>query len=124
MSVTTQSQAGMVLVPGGEFLMGVSRATAKALFTKYYAGSESPISPGVLDAEMPEHRVRVAPFRLQKTEVTNAEFKEFLDAGGYAKKECWAALVAAERLDTYLEGFRRVTLFVDASGRPGPASWK
>jgi sulfatase modifying factor 1 len=55
---------GMVWIPGGEFMMG----TASDL--------------GWPD-EKPAHRVRVAGFWMDTTEVTNAQFREFVKATGY-----------------------------------------
>ncbi len=56
--------AGMVYIPGGEFTMG----------TKSSLGWPD---------EKPTHRVRVAPFFLDETEVTNAQFTAFVAATGY-----------------------------------------
>lgn len=55
--------AGMVRVPAGEFWMGLD-------------------DPAYPDAG-PEHRVRVAPFWIDVTEVTNAQFAAFVEATGY-----------------------------------------
>lgn len=55
---------GMVLIPGGEFTMGTD---AKA---------------GRPD-EKPPHRVKVGPFYLDETEVTNRAFRKFVEATGY-----------------------------------------
>jgi ergothioneine biosynthesis protein EgtB len=41
------------------------------------------------DNESPRHRVFVAPFRLGHRMVTNAEFLEFMNDGGYEKAELW-----------------------------------
>jgi len=54
----------MVWIPGGEFTMG----------------TDSPI--GKAD-EKPAHRVRVDPFWMDEHEVTNAQFRQFVDATGY-----------------------------------------
>jgi formylglycine-generating enzyme len=56
---------GMVWIPGGEFTMGTD--------------STHQTWPD----EHPAHRVRVDPFWMDATEVTNAEFKKFVDATGY-----------------------------------------
>jgi formylglycine-generating enzyme len=56
--------AGMVWIPGGEFTMGTD--------------SEM----GWRD-EKPTHRVAVSGFWMDKTEVTNAQFAEFVEATGY-----------------------------------------
>ena len=55
---------GMVWVPGGEFMMG----------------SDSEIA---WPDEKPAHRVRVGGFWMDETEVTNAQFKAFVEATGY-----------------------------------------
>ena len=59
-----QSISGMVWIPGGEFTMG------------------SPFGLGWPE-ERPEHRVRVDGFWMDETEVTNAQFREFVEATGY-----------------------------------------
>ena len=56
--------AGMVLIPGGEFVMG---------------GVGSDVKPD----ELPRHRVRVDSFWIRETPVTNDEFAEFVKATGY-----------------------------------------
>lgn len=55
-----------VTIPGGEFVMG---------------GSES--DPFARPDEFPQHRVRINGFEMKATEVTNAEFREFVEATGY-----------------------------------------
>lgn len=63
---------GMVWIPGGEFSMGSESA------------SESLCGlPGTTLDAMPIHRVYVDAFWMDETEVTNAQFKEFVDATGY-----------------------------------------
>jgi iron(II)-dependent oxidoreductase len=58
--------------PGGELDMG-ARGGAEFAF----------------DNEMPAHRVRVAPFALAARQVTNAQFREFVEAGGYRRESLW-----------------------------------
>ncbi|MGD9538004.1 MAG: ergothioneine biosynthesis protein EgtB [Alphaproteobacteria bacterium] len=41
------------------------------------------------DNETPRHRVLVEPYRLADRLVTNAEYLEFIEAGGYGKPEFW-----------------------------------
>jgi formylglycine-generating enzyme required for sulfatase activity len=55
---------GMVWIPGGEFTMGNSDPDAPA-------------------QERPAHRVRVDGFWMDETDVTNAQFREFVQATGY-----------------------------------------
>jgi iron(II)-dependent oxidoreductase len=58
--------AEMVLVPGGQFLMG-----------------------GEFDEERPRHRVVLDPFWIDRYEVTNAEYGEYLKATGAAEPRYW-----------------------------------
>jgi len=55
---------GMVLVPGGEFTMGSD-------------------APDASSHEHPAHRVRVDGFWMDETDVTNAQFRAFVEATGY-----------------------------------------
>jgi len=43
------------------------------------------------DNEQPRHRVYIEPFALANRLVTNGEYQEFIDDGGYARPELWLA---------------------------------
>jgi gamma-glutamyl hercynylcysteine S-oxide synthase len=43
------------------------------------------------DNEFPAQRIEVGGFRIQRHNVTNAEFREFVDAGGYEDRSFWEA---------------------------------
>jgi sulfatase modifying factor 1 len=68
------SVAGMAYIKGGTFMMGGDNNQAAA-------------------DEYPKHSVRVTPFYIDKTQVTNAEFQKFVDATHYVttaeKKPDW-----------------------------------
>ncbi len=57
---------GMVWIPGGEFKQGASESNNMAL-----------------GHEKPQHQVEVDGFFMDETEVTNAEFKKFVEETGY-----------------------------------------
>ena len=59
-----RAQPGMVLIPQGEFVMGGR-------------------SDRAYQDEFPLHEVVISPFYMDLYEVTNAEFKKFVDATGY-----------------------------------------
>lgn len=59
-----QAPTGMVWIPGGEFTMGGAGPLARP-------------------DESPRHRVRVDGFWMDVTEVTNAQFRRFVEATGY-----------------------------------------
>jgi iron(II)-dependent oxidoreductase len=63
-----------VLIPGGPFVMGVD------------AESE-PLS---LDNERPAHIVDVPTFRIGRVPVTNAEWQQFIEDGGYREPRWWS----------------------------------
>ena len=65
---------GDVEVPGGEFMLGAS-----------------PDSPFVFDNEKWGHPVTVAPYRIARAPVTNAEFAAFVDDRGYEDPRWWSA---------------------------------
>jgi iron(II)-dependent oxidoreductase len=73
------SRAGLagtsVLVPGGPFVLGVD-------------GTSEPFS---LDNERPAHVVDVPVFRIGRVPVTNGEWRQFVDDGGYAQSRWWSA---------------------------------
>jgi eukaryotic-like serine/threonine-protein kinase len=56
--------------------------------------------------------VQLPDFWMDRYEVTNREFKRFVDAGGYRDLKYWGA------------SFDLVERFRDRTGRPGPATWE
>ncbi len=65
---------------------------------------------------------RLDDFWLDRTEVSNAEFQRFVDAGGYQDPAWWQEPI--ER-DGRVLGFEEaMALFRDSTGRPGPAGWE
>ncbi|WP_276131854.1 formylglycine-generating enzyme family protein [Polluticoccus soli] len=62
---------GMVWVPGGEFSMGATVSADEQKHEQSYGDA------------LPVHRVRVKGFFMDKTEVTNEQFAEFVAATGY-----------------------------------------
>jgi iron(II)-dependent oxidoreductase len=63
-----------VLVPGGPFLLGVDAAS----------------EPYSLDNERPAHVVDVPAFRIGGGPVTNGEWQQFIDDGGYDQSRWWS----------------------------------
>ena len=59
-----------VLVPGGPFVLGVDAAS----------------EPYSLDNERPAHVVDVPAFRIGRVPVTNGEWRQFIDDGGYTSR--------------------------------------
>lgn len=63
---------GMVVVPEGEFRMGTDDRSR------------------AYDNERPRHPVHLDEFRIGVAPVSNGEFMEFVDEGGYRKQEYWS----------------------------------
>jgi formylglycine-generating enzyme required for sulfatase activity/cephalosporin-C deacetylase-like acetyl esterase len=61
-------------------------------------------------------------FLIDRQEVTNAEFKAFVDAGGYQKREYWTEPFLRD--GKRLEWAAAMEIFRDRTGRPGPATWQ
>jgi formylglycine-generating enzyme required for sulfatase activity/predicted Ser/Thr protein kinase/dienelactone hydrolase len=71
---------------------------------------------------LPDVPIRLEAYRLDKYEVTNREYKAFVDKGGYQKREFWKhPFIDGERTLSWEEAMAR---FRDATGRPGPAAWQ
>lgn len=68
-----ESIAGDVDIPGGSYQLGAL-----------------PQAPFVFDNEKWAFVVEVKPFRIARTCVTNGEFREFVEAGGYSRQEFWS----------------------------------
>ncbi len=64
---------------------------------------------------------KLPDFFIDRYEVTNKDFKKFVDNGGYRNSECWTELLIAEDLSLSVKD--AMALFVDQTGRPGPATW-
>ena len=71
---------------------------------------------------LPMRAVTLDSYFIDRTEVTNAEFKEFVDAGGYARKEYWQH--EFRQGNRVLPWEKAMDLLVDSTGRPGPATWE
>lgn len=66
--------------------------------------------------------VALDDFWLDRHETSNAEYKKFIDAGGYRNRKFWKQpLIEGNREVGWDEAMKR---FQDSSGRPGPAAWE
>jgi iron(II)-dependent oxidoreductase len=79
-----------VLVPRGEFVLGVDAVT----------------EPHSLDNERPAHIVDVPAFRIGRVPVTNGEWQQFIDDGGYEQSRWWSDRGWANRQEAGLRAPR------------------
>lgn len=80
-----------VHVLAGEFMMGSSEAqvdTLLALCNQFY---DNNCGRAWFENAKPQHTVALDEFWIAKTEVTNAQYRAFVEAGGYAQPEVWTA---------------------------------
>jgi formylglycine-generating enzyme required for sulfatase activity len=95
----------MVYVPAGAFLMGSTQDEVNRVTENCIAGCDREW----FEAELPVHTVTLDGFWVGKYEVTNAQYRQFVDAGGYADARWWSE-----------EGWE----WLQRSKRQQPAFWK
>ncbi|MEA2164987.1 MAG: hypothetical protein QOK37_3114 [Thermoanaerobaculia bacterium] len=66
--------------------------------------------------------VRLDDYLIDQYEVTNADYKRFVDAGAYRKAEYWKEPFVRDGRNVPWQD--AVASFQDSSGRPGPATWE
>jgi formylglycine-generating enzyme required for sulfatase activity len=84
------------------------RATAAQRFPIYVLGLEST-------------RVNFNAFWIDRYEVSNRNYKAFVDAGGYKRPEFWRYPFVKDGQTLSFDA--AMALLSDATGRPGPAAW-
>ncbi|MBZ5594183.1 MAG: protein kinase [Acidobacteriia bacterium] len=66
--------------------------------------------------------VRLPEYWIDKYEVTNRQFKDFVDHGGYQNRQFWKQpFIENARSLTWDEAMHK---FHDSTGRPGPSTWE
>jgi formylglycine-generating enzyme required for sulfatase activity len=77
-----------VWVEAGSFQMGTDAETIEALLKL----NPPPFVAGEFAGEQPQHEVRLTKgYWIDKTEVTNRAFREFVEDGGYSNRAYWSA---------------------------------
>jgi formylglycine-generating enzyme required for sulfatase activity len=80
--IGSPSTANMAWIPGSTFDMGINAADIPKLQEKFNIKR-----PELFSEESPRHRATIASFYLDRTEVTNAQFKLFVDRNSQWQKE-------------------------------------
>lgn len=65
---------------------------------------------------------KVGEFLIDRFEVTNKQFKVFVDAGGYTNKSFWQFPILSDGKEQSFES--AISKFIDRTGRQGPSSWE
>ena len=80
----SKNPAGMVHIPAGEFVMGSDEVDKEAL------GKEFGLRKGrFYEDESPKRKVFLEGFYMDRYEVTNRQYKEFVSAAGYHPPVVW-----------------------------------
>ncbi|MBN1362485.1 MAG: protein kinase [Sedimentisphaerales bacterium] len=84
------------------------------------------VGPAQLDQKMLFHGERTVPsapaFLIDRREVTNRQFRDFVVRGGYESPEFWEhEFIENGKAISWPEAMKR---FHDQTGQPGPATWK
>ena len=93
-------------VPAGMVKVSTPARYPKELFIPGYEG-------------LPE--IELGDYWIDQYEVTNRQFKAFVDAGGYQRREYWKQEFRKDGKTLRWE--EAIGLFRDAAGRPGPKDW-
>jgi eukaryotic-like serine/threonine-protein kinase len=89
---------GMINVPSGSFPAGVRPLSLRSVPS-----------------------AQLEPYWLDRYEVTNRQFNDFVQRGGYRERQYWPdPIVVDGRVVPWEEGIRA---FVDRTGRPGASTW-
>jgi hypothetical protein len=65
--------------------------------------------------------VKIADFYIDRFEVTNHKYQEFVDAGGYQQQDYWEhEFIRDGQPVSWAEA---MSVFVDTTGQPGPSTW-
>ena len=81
------------------------------------------LPPDMVRVEETETAIgKLGEFFVDKYEVTNKQFKEFVDKGGYRNREYWKHKFIKDGRE--LSWDEAMSEFVDPSGQPGPSTWQ
>jgi len=75
----------MVLIPEGPFLMGSTENEINKLLEL-----DTNVEASRFDVEIPQREVYMSAYLIDKYPVTNAEYKKFIESGGYKQRDFWS----------------------------------
>ena len=122
-----------VRVPGGYLRWKVMKPGYEPLEAARFSGSDvswrlEPQGSGMVLVPPVEYQLSGSPaehlpeYWIDKYEVTNRQFKDFMDHGGYQNRQYWKQPMAEH--GRTLSWDEAMPKFRDSTGRPGPATWE
>jgi formylglycine-generating enzyme required for sulfatase activity len=88
-SVVKPVDYGMVLIPAGEFTMGSNKETNEAMWREANALNPYGFKDKLYADEHPAHKVHLPAYYLDKYEVTNEQYLEFVKATDHTVPYLW-----------------------------------
>ena len=112
-----------VLAVGSTWNVGAVAGTIMPYDLVRTLDKEGSVPPGMVRVQGAKTAVgTLGDFFIDRYEVTNRQYKEFVDAGGYRNKDNWKhPFVIDGRELTWDEAMREL---VDPTGQPGPSTWQ
>ncbi len=99
---------------GYEDILAVATTTKDTLYRKLF--KQGAIPQGMVYVEGNNG------FFIDRCEVTNKQFKEFVDKGGYSNPDYWK--IEFKKEGKIISRDKAMAFFVDKTGRPGPSTWE
>jgi eukaryotic-like serine/threonine-protein kinase len=128
-----QTPLGITRVPLGALRVRVSKQgfvpieTEGPMFINYKLDPLAAAVPGMVHvgavtASVGATSIDLKDFWIDKFEVTNQEFKAFVDKGGYRSRAYWKEPIVNQGKTVSWED--AMAAFRDKTGRPGPSTWE
>jgi dienelactone hydrolase len=115
----------LMVKPGYDSVLACLNSNQDTLHVKLFNAGTIPEGmvhvPGFEYGSVSNHLAEKNDFFIDKYEVTNKQYKGFIDNLGYRDQKYWKHIF--EKDGRTLEWEAAMTLLVDKTGRPGPSTW-
>jgi len=110
---------------GYDTVLAVTETSIDTLYRKLLETGKIPHGMVYVDGYYDEEKFTfstVYGFFMDKYEITNKQYKEFVDKGGYRNRDYWK--YAFIKNGKTLKWEEAIAEFTDKTGRPGPSTWE